>query len=101
MEIGAWVLKCSALQDEKAFEVPHFEVGFIGVNVDREIEEVGDHGGRRVSYLQDVETLADENIGVPDDLRLSGHDVEGVVRIHRCRNIKIASFEGSEKAHLA
>src|SRR5882724_13439722 len=101
MEIGAWVLKCSALQDEKAFEVPHFEVGFISVNVDREIEEVGDHGGRRVSCMKDVETLEDENIGVPDYLRLIGHDVVGVVRIHRCRNIMFASFEGSQKPHHA
>src|SRR5699024_6795362 len=70
VEVGAWVGKGGTSQLTEAVEVPGADVLDLGVDVDGEVEEVGNSHvtGRR--GLQDVDALDDEDVGAMDLLEL-------------------------------
>jgi hypothetical protein len=62
-------------QSAEAVEEPRFEVVFAGVDVDGEVDVVGDEHGRGGAALQDVEAFEDDDVGMVERLLLVGEDV--------------------------
>ena len=88
VEIGARVAEARLLQVHEALDVPAAHRLLVGVDIDGEIEEVGDEGDRlavlrQVARLQHVQPFQDQDVGPVDDDRLARHDVVGEVRIDR------------------
>src|SRR5690606_16098142 len=75
VEVGRGVGEGRVPQLQEPFDVPPLDVGGMGVDVDREVEQVR-HGESR-SRLQDVESLQDQDVGSAYDLLLTGQDVVG------------------------
>ncbi len=72
----------------ETLDVPSFEVALAGVEVDREVEEVRDEGGRRLGApaslaagREHVEPLDDQDVRPVDHHLRVGHDVVGQVRV--------------------
>ena len=64
------------------------DVLLVGVDVDREVEEVRHEHARRpaglaVARLQHVQPFDDHDVGTIDDLELARHDVVRLVRVDR------------------
>src|SRR5580704_17091743 len=77
-----------AAQGEKAADVPRQRHAFIGIEIHREIEEVGDEGHGlavlgQAPGLQHVETLDNEDLGPVDLDLLVRNDVVDQVRVDR------------------
>src|SRR6516164_11066749 len=46
MKIGSWIVERRVAKGEKACDIPVAQHRFLGVDIDREIEEVGNHSYR-------------------------------------------------------
>ena len=91
MEIGVRPAECRLLQRQEAMLIPALDVGLGSIHIDGEVEEVGHHHaglGRAGTALcppglQHVQPLEDEDVRLLDPLHLTGHDVIGLVGVHR------------------
>ena len=83
---------------------------FVGVDVDREVEEVGDDNRRFDAApahrsLQHVEAFDDDDVGAVEHDLLVGDDVVGEVRVHRrphdlgCACLQLRE-ETQQRAHV-
>ena len=75
----------------------------IGIDIDREIEEVRDVGNaaavaRRAAGLQDIQALDDQDVGLVDDLMLACQHIIGQMRIERCRDIAFSRLDIGHEA---
>src|SRR5690606_25139014 len=89
-------------QAEEAGDIPIAQILDIGIDIDREIDEVrGEEDGRtipgQVAGLQDIEAFHDEDVGAVDDDLLAGHYVIDQVRIDRHGDVTLARFDISEE----
>ena len=91
MEIGVRPAECRLLQRQEAMLIPALDVGLGSIHIDGEVEEVGHHHtglwragtALRTPGLQHVQPLEDEDVGLLDPLHLAGHDVVGLMGVHR------------------
>ena len=81
--------------------IPALDVSLGGIHIDGEVEEVGHHHAGlgcastalRPPGLQHVQPFEDEDIGLLDPLHLAGHDVIGLVGVHRCFHHRLACLQ--------
>ena len=81
--------------------IPALDVSLGGIHIDGEVEEVGHHhaglGCASTALhppgLQHVQPLEDEDVGLLDPLHLAGHDVVGLVGVHRCFHHRLAGLQ--------
>ena len=71
VKIGSWVLKGRIPQGKEAGHVPVAQHRFFGIEIDREVEEIGDDRNgpavaRERTGLQDIDAFDDQNIGLTD-----------------------------------
>ncbi len=83
MEERARVAEGGVAQGAKAVEEPRLELGFGGVDVDGEVDVVGDEEGVLCAALEDVETFQDDDVGVVDELVFVAQDVVLQVGVQR------------------
>src|SRR5437879_3011629 len=87
VDVGMGIFENSFPQREEPIDIPLFDVLFIGVDVNRKIEEVGNESPRRsltaVAGLQDVQTFDDNDVRLANGLHYTGNDVVPLVRIDR------------------
>ena len=69
VEVGLGVLERAVAQLEEALEVPAPDVGLLGVQVEREVDEVR-HVDAPAPALEDVHALEHEHVRRAHDLRL-------------------------------
>ena len=74
-EEGVRILEHRRPQRKEPLDVPLFDVGLVGVDVDREVEVVADELRRSAAGLQHVEALDDHDVRAAYDDLLVGHDV--------------------------
>ena len=91
-------------QQEEPVDVPAFEIVFGGVDVDREVEEVGDDDARLDPAaprrrLQHVDALDDDDVGRRQDDLLVVDDVVGEVRVARRADLGRAGLQLREEPH--
>ena len=106
MEIGGRVLERGAAQAQEALDIPAPDRFLVGIEIDREIEEVGDEGLRFVSIrrlprLQDVQPFDNENIRPVDRNRFALKNIVGEVRIDRRLYLGRARLHIGEEAEQA
>ncbi len=87
-EIGQGIAERGVAQAQEAVHVPAVQVVLVGVDIDREIEEIGHERNRHAvlrhaGRLEDVEALDDEDVRPVDHLLLARHHVVDQVRVER------------------
>lgn len=103
-KVGAFLRERGVAQGKEAVDVPGPDVRSFGVNVDGEIEEVGDcKAGGGTTWLgacglEDVESFDDEDVGAGDGLSLPGDDVVGEVVVDGGVNVCSSRFDPGQKA---
>ena len=95
MKVGARIAEGCLAQTHEARDVPLLNHLGIGVDVDREIEEIGDERNGLSIFghprrLQDVQPLDNENIGSIDHQDLAWKNVVVKVRIDGCLDVLLA-----------
>ena len=88
MEVRFRIAERGAAQGEKAIDVPRHQHALVGVEIDREVEEIRDEWDRLAVFwqpagLQHIEALDDQNVGAVDLDPLLWHHVIDQVRIDR------------------
>ena len=77
LEEGVRIAEGGLAQAHEAVDVPVVDQALVGIDIDREIEEIRHHRhdlavSRQVARLQHVDALEDQDIRPVDDLELSG-----------------------------
>src|ERR1700722_17771408 len=104
MEIRLRVDKHRVAQLEKARDVPALDHLFVAIDVHREVEKIADEDQRlrplppRISGLQDVQPLDDEDVGLKNSMDLALDDVIDEVRINRCADLGLSAFYFGQEA---
>src|SRR6266480_856339 len=88
MEVGLRIVEGGVAQRQPAPHVPFAQHCLVGVDIDGEIEEIGNDGyrlavTRQPSGLQHIDALDDQNVGLVDLLPLVRNDVPTQMRIDR------------------
>jgi hypothetical protein len=76
MKIGAGPLEYCSLKHREPLDVPMLHMILIRVEVDAKVKVVCGHGGaipRRP--LQDIEPFENQDLGLDDGLKLTGHNI--------------------------
>ena len=102
VEEGLRIAQRGLAQVHEPVEVPVLDVLDLRVDVDREVEEVGDDDGRFGTAparrcLQDVQPFDDHDVGAAQDDLVVGDDVVGEVRIHRRRDDRLPRLQLGEE----
>ncbi len=95
MEEGLRIAEGGFAQPHEALDVPAVDQLLVGIDIDREVEEVGDEGHelavlRQLARLQHVEPLEDQDVRPVDRHELAGQHVVGEVRIDRRADVGLA-----------
>src|SRR5215213_3817009 len=98
MEVGGAIPKRLFPKAQEALQVPLLDVALPGVDVDGEVDVVGDEdhvAARRLRQtgFQHVEALHDEDVGPSYGLSFVGQDVVGQVRVDRGARFAAAGFD--------
>ena len=90
----------AGLQRHEPVHEPSGDVFDVGIDVDREVEQVADRDVvRRRWRSEDVQPLHDHDVGAADRHVRVGDDVVAHVRIERCVGFGSPRLHGAEKLH--
>ena len=89
VKVRFWITERGSAQSQEAIHVPGLQHLLIGVEIDREVEEIRDEGNRlailrQATGLQHVQPFDDKYVRPVDLNRLVRHDVIEKVRVDRC-----------------
>jgi hypothetical protein len=82
VEIRSRILEGRCPQGEETFDIPTLDLRRIGIDINREVEEVGDIRPATTA-LENVQALDDEDVGAGNDSFGPGNDVIGLVAVDR------------------
>mgnify|MGYP001353347571 CR=1 FL=1 len=85
-------------QAHEAVDIPGVDQVLVGIDIDREVEEIGDEGhflavARQVAGLKDVQPFQDKDVGAVHGDRLARHDVIIEMRIDRRGDMPAARLQ--------
>ena len=101
VEIGRRVSERGWLQLEEALDIPGLDVGLLGIEIDREVEEIRHHYRRIAARQQHVEALEHQDVRQPDQLPLRRHDIADQMRVHRQFQLALARLGRFGEEELA
>ena len=101
-EVGFGIAERGLLKPPKALHIPSLQHAFGRIEIDREIEEVGDEGNfaavAHARRKQNIDAFDDENVGTIDAGRFALDDVVGHMRIDRRADVAPSRLHVGKKS---